>query len=304
MKETTANIQTRPIAEEIEKPGTPELPGIQWAATGDSNTWYEIGNPRKGRIIHHVVRMLGQDGRTIVWDQPIYMENPGVVMAPVRRISAGKGQKEDKIIVYLIVVQRPIVQPFINGVLPSDIAAAVTDQGKRIIQPGITSLEFPRGIGNKTPTNFFLLGSYKMERITILGEQNALDAAGGLEEFAEEVPELKILPGVAPILASGINCNTSLFGTTVGGYVIPVCPDIREAEEKVATSATQQVEQIKGIIPLVYPFETDEVLAMTERTIRTGAWAANTPVLIDGFTLTMFEQISRLIRQNRIPITR
>jgi len=45
-----------------------------------------------------------------------------------------------------------------------------------------------------------------------------------------------------------------LFQTTQGEFIVPVQPDMRLAMKKAETLAImQEAEQIKGIIPLVFP---------------------------------------------------
>jgi len=162
------------------------------------------------------------DGRVVVWDQPVIYENPGAIFAPYRFVQSGKAEKADRITIYLILVQRPIVKACLN--LPETSLIGEEDAG-------VMSLEFPRGISDdlkKSGFEFLLSKTHKMDRMSLLGDQGMFDAAGGTDEFAEEVPTLTVLPGTPPILVAGLNPNTSYFGTTQGGFIIPIAPTIND----------------------------------------------------------------------------
>ena len=302
MKERHTTIGVRTLKEEAENPGQPEIRQLGWKLEGfesiNGMQTGRISNPKKGTVEHVVVRTMLDDSRVLVWDQPVWIENPGTVSVPVRRIASGKGNKEDRIIVYMIIVQRPIVNPMIN--VPRTGAVL-----HHMEKNGITSLEFPRGISSGSDSNymFYLSGSCRAEKLQLFGDQSAFEASGGFDEMGEEVPELILHPGTEPILVCGVNPNTSLFATTQGGYIFPISPDTRAAEEKAASSATQQAEQIRGIIPLVYPEETDKILSFSEKMAQTGFWGSNSPIVVDSFTMSMLAQVGRLVRENRIPVT-
>jgi hypothetical protein len=300
MRESSVVTSVRDITEELKTPREPNV-DIEWVCKIEQGIWRELSNPKKGKILHRVARSIGPSG-VVVWDQPVFVENPGLGMCPVRRIKSGKGRKEDLYIVYMVVVQRPIMESKLNLALKKKLIIP-TLEGLFGNFQGVTSIEFPRGIA--FPTNFSLsaIEAFDQGRMYLLGDQQAFDAAGGFEELQEEIPQLMIHPNFESMLIGGLNPNTSLFQTTQGEFIVPVQPDTRLAMEKAETSASQGAEQIKGIIPLVFPSDTDYLLREAERIVQTGIWAPTLPILLDSFTKSLLAQLARLIRENRIPVT-
>jgi len=299
MKEASVSLGVRPLAAELDDPRRPELQKVDWTAeiTGVAGKpVVTLTHPKRGRVVQSVVRALMGDGRIGIWDQPVFYENPGAIFAPFRYKRSGKAEKADRVTLYMIMIQRPVVKSCLN--LPETANIGEEDSG-------VMSVEFPRGISDdlkKSGFEFLLSQTHRMERMSLLGDQGMFDAAGGMDEFAEEVPTLTVLPGAAPILVGGCNANTTYFGTTQGGFVIPISPRQNLGLDQAGGSAVQR-EFISGLVPLQFPEETDRLLEETARIMSTGVWSKQTPVLIDDFTIAMLTHIGRLLRQGRLPIT-
>jgi|GEM_PF-2354662 len=298
MKEASVSLGVRPLVEELQDPRQPELQRVDWTAelsTVQGRPVANLTNPRKARFVHTVVRALMGGGNVVCWDQPVIYENPGAIFAPVRYRRSGKGQKDDQLTVYMILVQRPIVKPCLN--LPGTVRLGESTSG-------VMSLEFPRGISDKLNTpglEFMLSSTHGLERVLLLGDQALFDAAGGRDEFEEEVPSLTLLPGIEPILVGGSNANTAYFGTNQSSFVVPIAPRLNRTLEQ--SGGTVQQEFIRGLVPLRYPEETDQLLENSVRIVSTGVWDSKTPVLIDNFTVSMLAHVGRLLRQGKLPVT-
>lgn len=248
-----------------------------------------LQNLKRGKIDTVAVEVSNSDGKKILWDQYRIMENPGSVIAPIRRINSGA---REKYIIYFILVMRPVVESLLN----SDVH--FMDDNKF---QGITSIEFPRGVGSvQGYKNFSLDEMHRNTRIFILSDEKRF-ATSGEEEMLDEAPQLMICPGAQPMLVSGLNPNTSNFATNQSGFIVPVSPDTRDIEDRVSSS--QSDELIKKIIPIEFPYETDKILEQSEKIMKTGIWNRETPVIVDNFTLAMLAHIERYIRSGKIPVT-
>lgn len=305
MKEETYNVGIRLLREEFIDPQLPQLEQLGWKVEVEEISKryvVKIHNPKRGTIYQICARMVNTAGKPIVWEQPIFIENPGIGIAPVRRIRApkGQGQDQDRYFVYLLITERPIVWPRLNSREGGIISIAGMS-----IKPGITSIEFPRGIGEDRVKEFELAALHREQRIRLIGreEQEAFEKAGGFAELHEEMPQVSLCFGMSPMLIGGLNPNTAFFGTTQGCWLIPVAPQSRDYGDGKVVVATSPDECIKGMVALRFPEETDMLLDQAEDFLRQGAWNNQTPILVDSFTKSILADLPRLIRQNRIPVT-
>lgn len=284
MREEAITIGIRSLADERESPQKPELTHQGWSAGTQKGVVLE--NVKRGRIDHSVVRMMLPNGTIAVWDQPVIDEHPGVIFAPIRRIGEGNWSRY---LLYFIVTDRPIVQTRSNNT-------------RTLVENrSVSSIEFPRGIGEKTAPTFQSREFLNQSRVAILGSQSEFCPFGGDDE-REEAPTLVILPGAQPIPCGLTNPNTSLFATNQGNFVIPITP--RSAEEGLETiSDSQQKEGIKKLIPLEFPQETDQILERSSTMALQGNWNSTDPILICGYTKALLAEIERLVRANKIPVT-
>lgn len=303
MKEEAVSLGIRLLREEFIDPQMPRLEQLGWRVEVeeiDGKFVVKIHNPMRGTIYQVCARMVNTSGKVIAWEQPVFVENPGVGIAPVRRIRAPKGQGEDRYFVYLLITERPIVFPRLNS-----REGGIINVAGMSIKHGIASVEFPRGIGEGRVKEFELAALHREQRIRLIGraEQEAFEKAGGFAELHEEMPQVSLCFGMSPMLIGGLNPNTAYFGTTQGCWLIPVAPQKSDDSEGKVVVATSPDECIKGVVALRFPEETDLLLDQTEKILRQGAWNNQTPILVDSFTKSILADLPRLIRQNRIPVT-
>jgi hypothetical protein len=279
----------------MENPEKFGLKSLGWKLVVENES-FEMTSLKKGKIARVFVRAMTASGKIITWDQPVYFENPGSASLPIRKLTSGQ------IIVYLLITQRSIVEPRVNVETVYDLSRTWLEIFGPVAQLGMASFECPRGIGDGSKKILIEPSAmWRAERtLHLISCPEAFDQAGGSQEFQEEVPQFRMFG--PPKYVGPYNGNTALIATNPGLYVVPICPDVTAALEPVST-ATQQVEMISGVIPFVFPHETDQLIRQTREITSSGVWNPQNPVLLDGFTLSLLSHLSELDRSGKIPVT-